>query len=127
MDWQNILTQIVLSLVGLVISVGGTWLTYLISKKVKNEDLKNMLSDALKIVQNGVDYTYQTYVEALKGTDFWDKEAMKVAKDKAAEYIHDNLTDEVKKYIESTGKTLEEWIKQQIEIAIKKSKDSAKK
>lgn len=127
MDWQNILTQIVLSLVGLVISVGGTWLTYLISKKVKNEDLKNMLSDALKIVQNGVDYTYQTYVEALKGTDFWDKEAMKVAKDKAAEYIRDNLTDEVKKYIESTGKTLEEWIKQQIEIAIKKSKDSAKK
>ena len=127
MDWQNILTQIVLSLVGLVISVGGTWLTYLISKKVKNEDLKNMLSDALKIVQNGVDYTYQTYVEALKGTDFWDKEAMKVAKDKAAEYIRGNLTDEVKKYIESTGKTLEEWIKQQIEIAIKKSKDSANK
>ena len=127
MDWQNILTQIVLSLVGLVISVGGTWLTYLISKKVKNEDLKNMLSDALKIVQNGVDYTYQTYVEALKGTDFWDQEAMKVAKDKAAEYIRGNLTDEVKKYIESTGKTLEEWIKQQIEIAIKKSKDSANK
>ena len=127
MDWQNILTQIVLSLVGLVISVGGTWLTYLISKKVKNEDLKNMLSDALKIVQNGVDYTYQTYVEALKGTDFWDKEAMKVAQEKAAEYIRSNLTDEVKKYIESTCKTLEEWIKQQIEIAIKKSKDSANK
>lgn len=126
MDWQKLLTEIVISVVGLLISGLGTWLTILISKKVKNETVKEILNGALNIVKDGVDHTYQTYVEALKGTDFWDEKAMKEAQDRAVEYIKSNLSVSAMEYIKETGKTVEDWIREQIEIAIKKSKDAAK-
>ena len=127
MDWQKLLTEIIISVVGLLISGLGTWLTVLISKKIKNETVKEILNGALNIVKDGVDHTYQTYVEALKGTSFWDEKTMKEAQNRAVDYIKSNLSASAIEYIKETGKTVEEWIREQIEIAIKKSKDSAEK
>ena len=39
------------------------------------------------------------------------------------EYIKANLTADAKAFITNNGKDIAEWIKEQIEIAIKKSKD----
>lgn len=127
MDWQKLLTDVIISVVGLLLSGLGTWLTVLISKKIKNETVKEILNGALNIVKDGVDHTYQTYVEALKGTSFWDEKAMKEAQNRAVDYIKSNLSTSAIEYIKETGKTVEEWIREQIEIAIKKSKDSAEK
>ncbi len=127
MDWQKLLTDVIISVVGLLLSGLGTWLTVLISKKIKNETVKEILNGALNIVKDGVDHTYQTYVEALKGTSFWDEKAMKEAQNRAVDYIKSNLNASAIEYIKETGKTVEEWIREQIEIAIKKSKDSAEK
>ena len=127
MDWQKLLTDIIISVIGLLLSGLGTWLTVLISKKVKNDIIKEILNGALNIVKDGVDHTYQTYVEALKGTSFWDENAMKEAQNRAVDYIKSNLSASAIEYIKATGKTVEEWIREQIEIAIKKSKDSAEK
>ena len=127
MDWQKLLTDVIISVVGLLLSGLGTWLTVLISKKIKNETVKEILNGALNIVKDGVDHTYQTYVEALKGTSFWDEKAMKEAQNRAVDYIKSNLSASAIEYIKETGKTVEEWIREQIEIAIKKSKDSAEK
>ena len=127
MDWQKLLTDVIISVVGLLLSGLGTWLTVLISKKIKNETVKEILNGALNIVKDGVDHTYQTYVEALKGTSFWDEKAMKEPQNRAVDYIKSNLSASAIEYIKETGKTVEEWIREQIEIAIKKSKDSAEK
>ena len=69
MDWKEILTQVTISLLGIVITV------------------------------------VSGYVIAL---------------------INSNLTADAKAFITKNGKDIAEWIKEQIEIAIKKSKDKNK-
>ena len=123
MDWRQILTEIIISILGIVITVVSGYIIAWINSKIKDEKIKRILNDALNIVSNGVDYVYQTYVEELKGTTLWDADAMKEASSRAMEYINANLTEEAKAFISENGKDLAEWIKEQIEIAIKKSKD----
>ena len=126
MDWRQILTEIIISILGIVITVVSGYIIAWINSKIKDEKIKRILNDALKIVSNGVDYVYQTYVEELKGTTLWDADAMKEASNRAMEYINANLTEEAKAFISKNGKDLAEWIKEQIEIAIKKSKDQGR-
>lgn len=126
MDWRQILTEVIISILGIVITVVSGYIIAWINSKIKDEKIKRILNDALKIVSNGVDYVYQTYVEKLKGTTLWDADAMKEASSRAMEYINANLTEEAKAFISKNGKDLAEWIKEQIEIAIKKSKDQGR-
>ena len=123
MEWRQILTEVIISILGIVITVVSGYIIAWINSKIKDEKIKRILNDALNIVSNGVDYVYQTYVEELKGTTLWDADAMKEASSRAMEYINANLTEEAKAFISKNGKDLAEWIKEQIEIAIKKSKD----
>lgn len=126
MEWRQILTEVIISILGIVITVVSGYIIAWINSKIKDEKIKCILNDALKIVSNGVDYVYQTYVEKLKGTTLWDADAMKEASNRAMEYINANLTEEAKAFISKNGKDLAEWIKEQIEIAIKKSKDQGR-
>ena len=126
MEWRQILTEVIISILGIVITVVSGYIIAWINSKIKDEKIKRILNDALKIVSNGVDYVYQTYVEELKGTTLWDADAMKEASSRAMEYINANLTEEAKTFISKNGKDLAEWIKEQIEIAIKKSKDQGR-
>lgn len=126
MEWRQILTEVIISILGIVITVVSGYIIAWINSKIKDEKIKRILNDALKIVSNGVDYIYQTYVEKLKGTTLWDADAMKEASNRAMEYINANLTEEAKAFISKNGKDLAEWIKEQIEIAIKKSKDQGR-
>ena len=68
MDWTEILTQIIISIIGLVVSGLGALAIYYIKTKVKDEQLQALLSGAHNVVANGVDFVYQTYVSNLKGT-----------------------------------------------------------
>ena len=122
MDWTEILTEVIISVVGLVISGLGALAMYYIKTKVKDEKLQILLSGAHNVVANGVDFVYQTYVSNLKGTSLWDKEAMENAKAQATKYIENNLSAEMKQYLKSTEKDIVEWIAEQIEITISKDK-----
>ena len=122
MDWKEILTQVTISLLGIVITTVSGYVIALINSKIKDDKMKKILNDALNVVSNGVDFVYQTYVEGLKGTSLWDENAMKEASNRAMEYIKANLTEDAKTFISKNGKDLAEWIKEQIEIAIQKSK-----
>jgi hypothetical protein len=122
MDWTEILTEVIISVVGLVISGLGALAMYYIKTKVKDEKLQVLLSGAHNVVANGVDFVYQTYVSNLKGTSLWDKEAMENAKAQATKYIENNLSAEMKQYLKSTEKDVVEWIAEQIEITISKDK-----
>ena len=122
MDWRQILTEIIISILGIVLTAVSGYVMAWISSKIKDEKMKRILNEALQIVSNGVDFVYQTYVEGLKGTSLWDENAMKEASNRAMEYITANLTEDAKAFISKNGKDLAEWIKEQIEIAIQKSK-----
>lgn len=122
MDWRQILTEIIISILGIVLTAVSGYVMAWISSKIKDEKMKRILNEALQIVSNGVDFVYQTYVEGLKGTSLWDENAMKEASNRAMEYITANLTEDAKAFISKNGKDLAEWIKEQIEIAVQKSK-----
>lgn len=122
MDWKQILTEIIISVLGIVLTAVSGYIMAWINSKIQDEKMKRILNEALQTVSNGVDFVYQTYVEGLKGTSLWDENAMKEASNRAMEYIKANLTEDAKTFISKNGKDLAEWIKEQIEIAIKKSK-----
>ena len=122
MDWQKLVTDIVIWALGLLATSGGACLVNLIRTKVKNEKIQNILLGAVNIVQDGVDYTYQTFVENMKGTTLWDDTAKEAALNKALDYAKMNLSDKAKSLITKDYGDLETWIKNQIEVAIKKSK-----
>lgn len=126
MDWTAIGTQVILYIIGALFSVLSGLAIYWINKKVKNDKIREILLGACGIVSDGVDFVYQTYVEGLKGTSFWDEKAMKEANDKAVEYIVGHLSKDAMKYIEANGQDVVDWAKEQVEIAIKKSKDAHK-
>lgn len=122
MDWGTIVTQIILGVIGLVISALGTVVTYWITTKIKDQKLRDMLLDATDVVRDAVTYVYQTYVENLKGTSAWNEEAMKIANQKAVDYITKNLPANVKEYFNRQGTNLQDWILEQIEIAVQNNK-----
>lgn len=119
---KEILTTVILSVVGIVISGIGAFVMAWIRSKIKNEKTAKLFDDAYKVVHEGVTYVYQTYVENLKGTNLWNQEAMHNASQKAAEYIQKNLSKEMVNFLEQNGKTLESWITEQIEIAVQQQK-----
>ena len=119
---KEILTSVILSVVGVVISGIGAFVMAWIRSKIKNENVAKMFDDAYRIIHEGVTYVFQTYVEGLKGTDLWDDAAKQAAQQKAFEYIQKNLSSEVVKFLEQNGTVLEEWIREQIEIAVNQQK-----
>lgn len=121
---SEILTQIILSIIGVVISGVGSILVYYIKLKIDNEHATKVLSGAVEVVTNGVDYVYQTYVQGLKGTSLWDKQAMISANQQAVDYIKNNLSSDMINFLMKNNKDINLWISEQIEIAIKKSKDN---
>lgn len=122
MELKEILTTIILSVIGVVISGIGAFVMAWIRSKIKNEKVAKIIDDAYRIVNEGVMYVYQTYVDNLKGTDLWDDAAKETAKQKAFEYINKNLSTEVVNFLEQNGATLKEWIAEQIEIAVQQQK-----
>ena len=60
MDWNGIATEIILGVVGLVMSALGILITYLINKYIKNDELKGIVNSLNELVRNSVLEIYQT-------------------------------------------------------------------
>ena len=50
MDWKEILTQVTISLLGIVITTVSGYVIALINSKIKDEKMKKILNDALNVV-----------------------------------------------------------------------------
>ena len=125
--WENLVTQIVLWALGGIFSVVGGFIIRFINKKIKNDTIKNLLLGAVNIVSDGVKFTYQTYVEEIKGTTLWDKDAQERAMQKTVDYVKNTMTQQAKDYIIANYGDLEAWIRQQAEIQINNAKNKIKK
>lgn len=118
MDW----TEIVFSLVSVVLTALASWgvskLIAFLNSKIENEKAAELATDAVMAVYNAVKATYQTYVQAIKGTDMWTAEAQEKALKMALETAKASMTEEVKAYIKEHFGDLDEWLKSQTESTL---------
>lgn len=130
MDWMNVLKNTFELIVYPVLSIGGVYLTYLISVKIKelkqktNDDTTKKYLDMLNdTIANAVLATTQTYVEALKKENKFDLEAQKIAFKQTYEAVMKVLTDDAIKYIIASVGDLETYVTNKIEAEVKLTKN----
>ena len=124
MDWAEIGTQIILGVIGVLITGLGTLITFLINKYVKNDQLKRILSSLNETVRNATSEVYQTYVEALKDTNMFTDAAQKKALEKALIIIKNNLPTDVMDWVKENYTDIDGYLKSLVEAAIGLLKNS---
>lgn len=118
MDWGNIGTQIILGIVGVVISALGVYVTYLINKWVKDDKLKNMLNSLNQLLINCVTEVQQTYVDTLKKQGKFDLEAQKQALETALSKAKNSMTVEMWDWLVANYNDPDSYLRSRIEAII---------
>lgn len=114
----NILSVIVTAIVLPLISFLGVKLTEWLNTKIKDEKEQVLLKQATDIVVNAVRSVFQTYVEGLKKSGGFDKDAQIYALTLAKDTALKQLTEDAKEYINKNFGDLGEWLTTQIEATI---------
>lgn len=116
------LLNVLWGVLGTIGTALATWLSSLLiaflNSKIKDTKLRTWLTSVTTIVTDTVKSIYQQTVEALKNNGGFTKEAQKEAKNKALDTILNQLTPDMKKFIEKNYGDIAEWIENQIEAAI---------
>ena len=93
MSWQQILINIAITLAAALLTALGSWVLVkvknLVATKIKNTKTQALLLGAVDVVASVVKATYQTYVQAIKGTEAWTQEAQK----NASCFFYSTVTD----------------------------------
>lgn len=130
LDWNYIIAYVlsagVIAILGILtpkiiagIKAGIEWL----KMKTQNEQVKTLLDMAGKVVEDAVIVANQTIVDNLKNEGTFDSCKAEQIKDSVLEEVKKTLTQEEKDAIVQTSSlVLEDWIKQQIEVFVKKNK-----
>ena len=126
MNWGEIGTQVILSIIGVVISAVGVIVTYLVNKYVSDAKLKSILTSLNTLVQNSVLDVYQTYVEALKKAGKFDAEAQKLALERCLALIKANMPKDIETWLKTNYSDIEGYLKSLIEAQIGFLKNNAK-
>lgn len=116
--WEQIGTEIILGIIGVVISGLGALISFLINKYVKNNEARTLLNELHEIVKDVVQDVYQTYVDTLKKGGMFDADAQKKALDMALEKINASLSEKLKKWLDANYADAQAFIKTLIESAI---------
>ena len=116
------LLNVLWGVLGTIGTALATWLSSLLisflNSKIKDTKLKTWLTGITTIVTDTVKSIYQQTVEALKNNGGFTKEAQEEAKNKALDTILNQLTPDMRKFIEENYGDIADWIGNQIETAI---------
>lgn len=114
--------EILFSALGIIITGLATWGTTVLvnwlNSKIKNKELAMFAEMILTVVNSAVKATYQSYVEGLKGTDAWTKEAQEKALQMALETAKAELTVGAIDYIKEQHGDVDSYIKTLIESVL---------
>ena len=119
----NILSVVVTAVVVPLISYLGFRLSQWLSTKIKDEKARVLLTNAINVVTDAVRATFQTYVEALKKSGTFDKDAQIKAFTLAKDTALKQLSDESVQFISSNYGDIDNWLTTQIESAINQLKN----
>lgn len=114
----NILSVVVTSIILPLITYAGARLITYLNSKIKDENARIHLTTATDIVVNAVRSVFQTYVESLKASGNFNKEAQLTALTKAKDIALEQMTDEVKNFIAKNYGSVEAWLTTNIESTI---------
>lgn len=122
MSWQQILINIAITLAAALLTALGSWVLVkvknLVATKIKNTKTQALLLGAVDVVASVVKATYQTYVQAIKGTEAWTQEAQKNALQQALHNAQVQLSTEAKDYIQANFGDVGAWVQNQIEAML---------
>lgn len=94
----------------------------IIADATKNEDLSKIVEGALSDVMDAVLYINQVYVDSLKSSGKFDKEAQEEAFNRAYVEAMNMISDEAKKIIEQLYGSFDKWLKLKIESSVNMAK-----
>ncbi len=120
----TIISTIVTAVVIPLITLLGKKLIAWIGAKLKNETAAGNLIKATGIVTSAVQSILQTYVEALKKDGNFDKEAQAKAFAMCKSVIAEQLTDDIKNFLNEAYGDFELWINTQIEATLNTLKNN---
>ena len=120
------MNEIVTSIIGIVVTtvvlplvtLGGTKLIQYLNSKIKDEYARRLLVSITTSVERAVRVVFQTYVESLKKSGTFDKEAQKTALILARQEVTKELNIEAKEFIINNYGDLNSYINNQIEATI---------
>ena len=116
------LLNVLWGVLGTIGTALATWLSSLLiaflNSKIKDTKLRTWLTSVTTIVTDTVKSIYQQTVESLKNNGGFTKVEQKVLKNIALDTILNQLTPDMKKFIEKNYGDIAEWIENQIEAAI---------
>lgn len=122
-DIQTILlTALGTALTGLLtwaVSLFTSWL----GTKIKNQKFVEYVNQILNITTTAVQATYQSYVESLKGTNMWTKEAQQKALEMALTTIKKELSTELLDFINKNFGDINTYLTNLIESVLYKLKN----
>lgn len=119
MDWNQIGTQIIIGIVGVIVSGLGIVFTYLINRFIKNDELKQIMNSLNELVKSAVLDIQQTYVDELKKINAFDCEAQKRAIEKCLDKVKANMPIKVEEWLKSNFKDIEGYLRTLIEAQVK--------
>lgn len=120
-DWENILARLIESLALLLISVLIPYAIKWLKGQTDSVFLKNMIARAEQLVDDCVNYTSQTFVNALKKEGKFTKEEWKIAFDMSKDRVLALMTEEMAEALEDCFGDLNIWIETQIETDVLKN------
>lgn len=128
-EMSNYILYIVLTV---ILPVVATYAVNLIKAKInesniiadatQNENTTKIIENALSDVMDSVLYINQIYVDALKTSGKFDKDAQKNAFNRAYTEAINMISDESKKIIEHVYGSFDKWLKLKIETSVNMAK-----
>ena len=119
MNWNEIGTQLIIGIIGIIISGLGILITYVINKYVKNDELKQIMNSLNDLVRNSVLEVQQIYVDEMKCNDMFDKDAQKLALERCIDTIRVNMPKRVEEWLKSNYTNVDAYLKTLVEAQIK--------
>ena len=132
MEFSEMLNYILYIVLTVILPVVAKYVVDFIKTKINesniimdathNEDLSKIVEGALSDVMDAVLYINQIYVDSLKSSGKFDKEAQEEAFNKAYAEAMNMISDEAKKVIEVLYGSFDKWLKLKIESSVNMAK-----
>ena len=132
MEFSEVLNYCLYIVLTVILPVVATYAVNLIKAKIrestvieeatKNENVSNLVKDALSDVMDAVLYVNQTFVDTLKAKNEFTEEAWTEAKTKAYNAALLTISEESKKAITEMYGSFDKWLQLKIESSVNMAK-----
>lgn len=116
------MNELLQNLIYVVITVVLPILVKILFEYIKGKTAHTQYATAIEAVVTAVEFTNQTYVDALKKAGTFTEEAQKVAFETAKKTALNLMSADIQRFIEKQFDSLEEFVGTQIEATVRKYK-----